>query len=106
MTSSLQEVVDGSGMEQRGREYLIQVHKVFRVRLDLQDLQVLKVQQVLKERLLHRVLRVLQELMELKVLLVQQVHKVLRVLKETLVVLRSIIHLNLTPIMLNQVQEI
>jgi hypothetical protein len=76
MTSSLQGVVDGSGTEQHGREFLIQVHKVFRVRLDLQDLQVLRVQQVLKERLRHRVLKVLQEQMELRVLQVLKVHKV------------------------------
>ena len=70
---SLQEVVDGSGMEQRGREYLILVPKVFRVlqeQLVLKALLEPKVLQVLRVQLLHK---------ELKVLLVQLVHKVHRV---------------------------
>ena len=75
MTSSLQEVVDGSGMEQHGREYLIQVHKVFRVQLVQQDLRVLRELQVL------RVLRVLRVLLQLQVHRVLQVRKVLQVLK-------------------------
>jgi hypothetical protein len=82
MTSSLQEVVDGSGMELHGREYLIQVHKVFKERLDLQDLQVLKEQQVLKVLLELKVpllLKVHKELLVLKVLLEQMVLKVHKV---------------------------
>jgi hypothetical protein len=127
MTSLLQEVVDGSGMELHGREYLILVLKVFRV---LREQQVPKEHQdlqVLKVRLLHRVLKVLQvlqvhkvqqDLQDLLVLKVQQeelelkvqqdlqvlkVHKVMRV---TLVVLHFIILLKLTPRMQIQVQEI
>ena len=65
MTSSLQEVVDGSGMEQHGREYLIQVHKVFRVQQVAQDLQ------VLKALLVHKVLQVLKVLKVPKVIKVE-----------------------------------
>ena len=75
MTSLLQGVVDGSGMEQHGREYLIQVHKVFRERLDLQDLQVLKEQQVLKELLVPKVQLLHKVLKELRDLMVHRVHK-------------------------------
>jgi hypothetical protein len=85
MTSSLQEVVDGSGMEQHGREYLIQVHKVFKVQQVVQDLQVLKALLVHKEPLVLKVLLLLQVLKEplvLRVLQVQTdllVHRVHRV---------------------------
>ena len=85
----LQEVVDGSGMELRGREYLILVHKVFRVQQVIQDqlvhreLQVLKVLLVLKVQLLHRVLKVLLEVMVLKVQRVLQVQQQYQTMQTT-----------------------
>ena len=83
--------------------------KVIRVSKVLRDLQVLLVLKVLKVYKEHRASRVLKVFKVPQVLVVQQVvldqldHKVL---KETLVVLRSTIHLNLIPQTLNLVQEI
>ena len=82
MTSSLQEVVDGSGTEQHGREYLILVLKVFKVQQVIQDQRVHRVLLVLKVQPLLLVLRVLlvhRVLQELKVLLELMVHRVHKV---------------------------